>query len=76
MFPHADTIYTINALDYPMRLRQAAHERLAASATVDMHPPANMPAPVHRVAATLFGRLRARWGGARRVWLSCPVTTD
>jgi hypothetical protein len=73
MFPHADTIYTINALDHEQKVRLADRERLAASAQADMHPPVIMPASVHRVAATLFGGLVKRWGSAHRVRPARPL---
>ncbi len=75
MFPHADTVYTINSLDYPERLRHAASQRLAAGAQVNKHPSLSVPASAHRVAATLVGGLLMRWRGANRVRLSRPRTT-
>jgi hypothetical protein len=35
MLPHPDTVCTLSALDYQERLRDAAQERLAASAQID-----------------------------------------
>jgi hypothetical protein len=75
MFPHADTIYTINSLDYPQRLRHAANQRLAAGTQVNRHPSLIVPASARRVAATLVGGLLMRWRGANRVRLPRPQTT-
>jgi hypothetical protein len=75
MFPHADTIYTINTLDYQERLRHAASQRLAASAQMDKHPSLIVPVSARRVAATVVGELLARWRGTNRVRLSHPQTT-
>jgi hypothetical protein len=75
MFPHADTAYTIQMLDYEQRLRHAASQRLAASTQVNKHPSLIVPASAHRVAATLVGGLLMRWRGANRVRLSRPQTT-
>ncbi len=70
MYPHADTLYTINTLDYPRRLRHAANERLAASAQSGKHSPSIMPAAVQRFAAVLFAGLPSRLRGAYRGSLS------
>jgi hypothetical protein len=75
MFPHADTIYTINTMDHERQLRHAAGQRLAASAQMDKHGPVIEQASAHRVAATLVGGLLMRWRAANRVRLSRPQTT-
>ena len=75
MFPHADTIYTINAMDHERQLRHAASQRLAASAQVNKHPSLIVPASARRVAATVVGELLTRWRGTNRVRLSHPQTT-
>jgi hypothetical protein len=75
MFPHADTVYTIQTLDYQERLQHAASQRLAACAQVNEHPSLTVPASTHRVAATLVGGLLMRWRGANRVRLPRPQTT-
>jgi hypothetical protein len=75
MFPHADTIYTINTRDYQEQLRHAASQRLAASAQVNKHPSLIVPASAHRVAATLVGGLLMRWRGASQGWVARPLTS-
>ena len=75
MFPHADTLYTIQALDYEQKLRQAASERLAASAQVDRRQAVIVPASAGRVAAILCSGLLTRLRGTIRVRLSPQLTT-
>ena len=66
MFPHADTICTINTLDNQERLRHAASQRLAASVHTGGH---------SRVgAAWLVGAL-SRLCDASQGWLARPLTT-
>jgi hypothetical protein len=75
MFPHADTICTINTLNNQERLRYAASQRLAASAQMDKHRPVIEPASAHRVVATLFGGLLTRLHDASQGWVARPLTT-
>jgi hypothetical protein len=75
MLPHPETVCLLGTLDFQERLRDAARERLAASAQVGKHPLVFMPAAIHRVAAALFGGWRTGWHSARRVRLSRPLTT-
>jgi hypothetical protein len=65
MFPHADTIYTINTLDYQERLRHAASQRLAAGVQTGGH---------SRVGAAWLGDVLSRLRGASRGWVACPLT--
>ena len=66
MFPHADTIYTIQSLDYQERLRQAASQRLAASADTGEH---------SRVGAAWFSGALSRLRDASQRCLARPLTT-
>jgi hypothetical protein len=75
MFPHIDTISTINALDHEHLMRHAASQRLAASAQGEKHPPVILPAAIHRIAAARFGGWQTRWRSALRVRLTRPLTT-
>jgi hypothetical protein len=75
MFPHADTISTINALDHEHLMRRAASQRLAASAQGEKHRQVIMLAAMHQVAAALFGGWQMRWRSERRVRLARPLTT-
>src|SRR3954451_11479826 len=76
MFPHADTIYTINALDYEEKMRLAARDRLAASA--QMSTPSRPPIwesalPVITSGLTVFvTRLR----GTKRRQESLPMASN
>jgi hypothetical protein len=75
MIPHPETVFMLRTLDFQEWRRDAARQRLAASAQVEKHPPVIMPAAVHRVAAAFFGGVRARWSGAHRMRLARPLTT-
>jgi hypothetical protein len=66
MFPHADTIYTIQSLDYQERLRHAASQRLAAGADTGEH---------SRVGAALLSGALSRLRDASQGWLARPLTT-
>ena len=66
MFPHADTIYTINTLDYPQQLRHAANQRLAASVRTGGH---------SRVGVAWLGGVVSRLRGARQEWVARPLAT-
>jgi hypothetical protein len=66
MVPHADTIYTIQSLDYQERLRHAASQRLAAS----VHTDANS-----RVLAAWLSGALSRLRDASHGWLARPLTT-
>jgi len=66
MFPHADTIYTINSLDYPQQLRHAASQRLAASVHTGGH---------SRVGVAWLGGVLSRLRGASQGWVARPLTT-
>jgi hypothetical protein len=66
MFPHADTIYTIHALDYEERLRHAASQRLAASVHTGGHS--------HAGVSWLGGAL-SRLHGAIQGLVARPLTT-
>ena len=66
MFPHADTIYTINRLDYQERVRHAASQRLAASIDTGGHA---------RVGVTWLGGLLSRLRAASQGWMARPLTT-
>ena len=66
MFPHADTIYTINSLDYQERLRHAASQRLAASVHTGGH---------SRVGVAWLGGVLSRLRGASQGWVARPLTT-
>ena len=66
MFPHADTICTINTLDNQERLRHAASQRLAASVHTGGHTRAGV--------AWLSGAL-SRLRDASQGWLARPLTT-
>jgi hypothetical protein len=66
MFPHADTIYTINTLDYQERLRYAASQRLAASVHSGGH---------SRAGVAWLGGIASRLAGAIQGWVARPLTT-
>jgi hypothetical protein len=66
MFPHADTIYTINSLDYPQRLRHATNQRLAASVHTGRH---------SRVGVAWLGGVLSRLRGASQGWVTRPLST-
>jgi hypothetical protein len=66
MFPHADTIYTINALDHERLMRRAAGQRLAASVRTGRHR--------HVGVAWLVGAL-SRLREASQEWVARPLTT-
>jgi hypothetical protein len=66
MFPHADTIYTINTQDYPQRLRHAASQRLAANVDTGGH---------SRVGVAWLGAALSRLRGAIQGWVTRPLTT-
>ena len=66
MFPHADTIYTINTLDYQERLRHAASQRLAASVDTGEH---------SRVGVAWLSGALSRLRDASQGWLARPLTT-
>ena len=66
MFPHADTIYTIHALDYQERLRHAASQRLAASIDTGGH---------SRVGVGWLAGVLTRLRGASQGWVARPQTT-
>ena len=65
MFPHADTIYTIHALDYQERLRYAASQRLAASVQTSGH---------SRVGIAWLGGALSRLHSAIQGWVARPLT--
>jgi hypothetical protein len=65
MFPHADTIYTIHALDYQERLRYAASQRLAASVHTGGH---------SRVRIAWLGGALSRLRSAIQGWVARPLT--
>jgi hypothetical protein len=69
MFPHADTIYTINTLDHEQKVRHAVKQRLAATAPPDEPSPSIMSASTRQVRTTLVGGLLRRWHGATWVRL-------
>jgi hypothetical protein len=66
MFPHADTICTINTLNNQERLQDAASQRLAAS----VHTDANS-----RVLAAWLSGALSRLRDASHGWLARPLTT-
>ena len=66
MFPHADTICTINTLDNQERLRHAASQRLAAN----IH--SSGPS---RVGVAWLGGIVSRLRGAIQGWVARPLTT-
>jgi hypothetical protein len=66
MFPHADTIYTINTLDYPQQLRHAANQRLAASIDTGGH---------SRVGVGWLAGVLTRLRGASQEWMARPLPT-
>jgi hypothetical protein len=66
MFPHADTIYTINALDHEHLMRHAASQRLAASVHTGGH---------SRVGVAWLGGALSRLRGAIQGWVARPLTT-
>jgi hypothetical protein len=73
MFPHADTTYTIQTLDYQERLRTAAQQRRAASAQTGAHARPLHPQPGVRVVAAWLRAWGTRLPGAMRV--VGPLTT-
>ncbi len=66
MFPHADTIYTIQTLDYQERLRHAASQRLAANVDAGGH---------SRVGVAWLGGMVSRLRGTIQGWVARPLTT-
>ncbi len=76
MFPHPDTVCLLSAFDYQQRLREAAKERLAASAQTDERSLSLLAEAAHRVAATWLRGLLPRPRGADRVRLPRPQTTS
>jgi hypothetical protein len=76
MFPHADTIYTINTLDYPQRLRLAARERLAAGAQQRARSPLTMPTAAQRIAVVWLDEVRPRLASVHRVLRSRELSPD
>jgi len=66
MFPHADTLYTINRLDYPQQLRHAADQRLAASVHTARH---------SRVGVAWLGGMLSQLRSASQRWVARPLTT-
>jgi hypothetical protein len=74
MFPHADTIYTTNALDHEQKVRLAARERLAASVQTGKHSPSIMSVSARRVRTTFFSGFMMRQCGAKWVRLSRQLT--
>jgi hypothetical protein len=64
---HPDTLFTVHALDYQERLRDAAQERRAASAHSGEH---------HRGGVAWIGEVFSRLRGVGRAWGSRPVMTD
>jgi hypothetical protein len=67
MFPHADTIFMIHALDYEERLQYAANQRLAASVHTGGY---------SHVGAAWLGEALSRLHGAIHRWVARPSTTD
>ena len=66
MFPHADTICTINTLDYQERQRYAASQRLAANIQTSGH---------SRVGVAWLGGMVSRLRAAIQGWVARPLTT-
>ena len=75
MFPHADTIYTINALDYPQRLRQAANQRLAASAQTSVRSRPSTWESARLIAASWLTRVLRGASGTKRLQGSLPMAS-
>ena len=66
MFPHADTIYTIQSLDYQERLRHAASQRLAANVDTGGN---------SRVGVAWLGGMVSRLRSTIQGWVARPLTT-
>jgi hypothetical protein len=76
MISHPDTVCTLSALDYQERLRDAAQERLAASAQMDARPRTVRSWPTGLAPASWLRGWVTRVYGAQRVRESLPLPSN
>jgi hypothetical protein len=76
MLPHPDTLCMLSALDYQERLRDAAQERIAASARMDTRARTIRSWPAGLAPASLLRGWVTRVYGAQRVQESLPLPSN
>jgi hypothetical protein len=77
MFPtHPETVCSLSAFDYQQRLKEAAKERIAASAQTPGASPLTSLTAGYRTMAAWLGELLLRLHGANRVRPTRPLTSS
>jgi hypothetical protein len=75
MSPHSETVCMLAAQEYKERLREAAKERVAASAQASKGSFITRPRSAGRIAAAWLSGLLTRWPRSNRARVSSPFAS-